>query len=71
MSLTNAQYDEIMRGYQARQLHNQHIASERLQNAYKQVPRLKEIDEQIATISVSSARKMLSGDLCWFPPRST
>lgn len=62
MSLTNAQYDEIMRGYQARQLHNKHIANERLQHAYKQVPRLKEIDEHIATISVSSARKMLNGD---------
>lgn len=62
MSLTNAQYDEIMRGYQQRQLQNKHIARERLQNAYKQAPRLKEIDEHIASISVSSARKMLNGD---------
>lgn len=62
MSLTNTQYDEIMRGYQTKQLRNRHIAEERLLNAYKQEPRLKEIDEQIASISVSSARKMLNGD---------
>ena len=62
MSLTNAQYDEIMRGYQTRQLRNQHLAEERLLDAYKKSPRLKELDEQIASVSVSSARKMLNGD---------
>ena len=30
MSLTNAQYDEIMRGYQQRQLQNKHIARKKL-----------------------------------------
>ena len=62
MSLTNAQYDEIMRGYQTRQLRNKRLASERLENAYKQEPRLKEIDEYIASASVSSVRKTLNGD---------
>lgn len=62
MSLTNAQYDEIMRGYQTKQLRNRRIAEERLLDAYKQEPHLKEIDEQIASISVSSARKLLNGD---------
>ena len=62
MSLTNAQYDEIMRGYQAKQLRNKRLANERLANAYKQEPHLKEIDEYIASASVSSVRKMLNGD---------
>uniref|UniRef100_UPI004056862A ATP-binding protein n=1 Tax=Agathobacter sp. TaxID=2021311 RepID=UPI004056862A len=62
MALTNAQYDEIMRGYQARQLHSKHIARERLLEAYEKEPALKEIDETIASLSVSSARKRLDGD---------
>lgn len=62
MSLTNAQYDEIMKGYQTKQLKNQHIAQERLQTAYKCEPLLKKIDEQIASVSITSARKRLNGD---------
>ncbi|MBR4026814.1 MAG: ATP-binding protein [Lachnospiraceae bacterium] len=62
MALSNAQYDEIMRGYQTRQLQNQHKTKDRLEKAYKQEPELKEIDETIASVSVASARKMLDGD---------
>ena len=62
MAISNAQYDEIMRGYQTRQLHNQRLTKERLEKAYTQEPALKEIDETIASISIQSARKMLEGD---------
>ena len=62
MSLTNAQYDEIMHGYQTRQLKNQHTLLERRQMIYKCEPLLKEIEEQIASISIISARKRLNGD---------
>lgn len=62
MALSNAQYDEIMRGYQERQLANRHLTLKRQESLYARIPSLKEIDDQIAAISVESARKMLDGD---------
>ena len=62
MALSNAQYDEIMRGYQSRQLKNRRLTQERIENIYTRIPDLKTIDEQIAEASVASARKLLDGD---------
>lgn len=62
MALSNAQYDEIMRGYQSRQLHNRHLTQERLDAVYKKVPQLKTINDQIAALSVEAARKKLADD---------
>lgn len=62
MALSNAQYDEIMRGYQSRQLRNKDINIQRQLWGYEKEPALKEIDDTIATLSVASARKMLDGD---------
>ena len=62
MALSNAQYDEIMRGYQARQLRNKDITKERQLWGYEQCPTLKEIDSSISSLSVDAARKMLDGD---------
>ena len=63
MALSNAQYDEIMRGYQERQLANRHLSQKRQENLYSRIPSLKTIDNQISEISVESARKRLDGDL--------
>ncbi len=62
MALSNAQYDEIMRGYQSRQLQNRRLTKEREEKAYEKIPALKTIDDRMAEISVASARKMLDGD---------
>ena len=62
MPLTNTQYDEILRGYDARQLKNQRERERRTANAYARIPRLKEIDDAIASCSVAQARKLLEGD---------
>ena len=62
MALSNAQYDEIMRGYQARQLRNKDITQQRILWGYEKEPALKEIDDSMASLSVASARKMLDGD---------
>ena len=35
MALTNAQYDEIMRGYDKRQLQNKYIHDKRIEEAYR------------------------------------
>lgn len=62
MPLNNSQYDEILREYDARQLKNQHMVESRLKDAYAKIPRLKEIDDAIATCSVAQAKRMLDGD---------
>ena len=62
MALTNAQYDEIMRGYQSRQLRNRHLTQERLDEVYAKVPQLKSLNDNIASLSVEAARKKLEDD---------
>lgn len=62
MALTNAQYDEIMRSYEKRQLANRHAADKRRQTAYAKLPRLQEIDRMVASCSVRRARLLLDGD---------
>ena len=62
MALSNAQYDEIMRGYQSRQIANHHFTQERQSKVYAKVPQLKSINEQIASLSVEAARKKLEDD---------
>lgn len=62
MPITNAQYDEIMRRYDAKQLNNKRSSEKKIKEAYIKVPRLKEIDDAIASTSVASARQLLAGD---------
>lgn len=62
MSLNNAQYDSIIRDYQRRQAHHRHEKEERIRDAYEKYPRLKEIDDKIASLSVACGRRMLLDD---------
>lgn len=62
MPLNNSQYDELIREYDARQIKNQHITEARVQEAYARIPRLKEVDDAIASCSVAQAKKLLDGD---------
>ncbi|MCM1106060.1 MAG: ATP-binding protein [Blautia sp.] len=62
MALTNAQYDEIMRDYNERQLANRRVADSRRQSAYEKYPRLREIDDAVARCSVENAKLLLAGD---------
>ncbi len=61
MSLTNAQYDEIIRSYDAVQLKNSRLRQQRLKEIYAKEPRLKELDDSIASCSVAQAHKYLDG----------
>ena len=49
MALSNAQYNEIMRDYERRQLDNRYLTASRLEEAFKRSPRLREIDKEIAS----------------------
>ncbi len=62
MALTNAQYDEIMRLYQSRQLKNRHLTEKRHEEALRKIPELKTINDNIASYSVEAARKKLEAD---------
>lgn len=62
MPLTNTQYDTIMRQYEARQTKNRHIMARRISDAYQRNPRLKELEDQISSVSVSRAKLLLDGD---------
>lgn len=62
MSLTNTQYDAIMRQYEARQIENRHIVNQRIEEVYGKAPRLKNLDEAISTRSVARAKMLLNGD---------
>lgn len=62
MALSNAQYDQIMREYDQKQLRNRRLTFSRLGAAYASLPRLKEIDDAIASCSITQAKKRLEGD---------
>lgn len=47
MALTNAQYDEIMRGYDKRQLQNKYIHDKRIEEAYRKAPRLRKLTQRL------------------------
>ena len=60
MPLQNYQYDTIMREYHRRQAANRHKLEKRQKEANKKIPRRKEIDEEVATLSAKKARALLN-----------
>lgn len=62
MALTNSQYDTIRKGYEKTQDKNRHLLSERKDYVYSHVEGYREIDESVASLSVSYGKKALSGD---------
>lgn len=62
MALCNTQYNILMRRYEARQLENQHIVMDRIQEVYQEIPRILQIDEEISSLSIKQAKKLIDGD---------
>ena len=62
MALQNFQYDIIMREYSRRQSQVQHDLEERRKEAFVRVPRLLEIDQEVAALSARKARSLLQGE---------
>ena len=60
MPLQNYQYDTIMREYNRRQAQNRRIQEEHQAEAYEKIPRLREIDEEVATLSARKARALIN-----------
>lgn len=62
MSLSNSQYDAIMRIYKEKQLNNEALLSEHIKEIDEKLPEFKELDEEIATYSVASLKSILGGE---------
>jgi len=62
MALSNNQYQTIMRDYDNTQLKNRHIANQRKEEVYQEIPRIEEIDKEISEISINQAKKLIEGD---------
>ncbi|MCI9658442.1 MAG: ATP-binding protein [Lachnospiraceae bacterium] len=60
MSLTNRQYDTIMRGYDHRQYRNYRIQCARREEIYKKLPRIQKVEEEISSCSLSHTEQILS-----------
>ena len=62
MALNNSQYDTILRVYEQKQLHNRNILDKRQQTVYNSVPEINLLNQQISSLSVKQARRLLEGD---------
>ena len=49
MALSNAQYDELMRTYEQRQLDNEHALRKRYETARSMIPELSALDDAISS----------------------
>ncbi|MBR4719481.1 MAG: ATP-binding protein [Lachnospiraceae bacterium] len=63
MSISNAQYDEIMRTYEDNQNRNRHLVEQRREEVYEKIPEYKALDSMIADISLEQGRKLIAGDV--------
>lgn len=62
MALSNSQYEQLMRTYELRQRNNEYRLQKRYESVYARIPKLKELDDAISSLSVSQARHLLEGD---------
>lgn len=62
MALSNSQHDQLMRAYELRQLNNEYRLRRRYKNACALIPELKKLDDDISSLSIAQAKKLLEGD---------
>ena len=61
MAFTDAQYDELMSTYYTNQIENRALEQSRKDEVYATIPRIREIDNLLATTSIDAARARLRG----------
>jgi DNA replication protein DnaC len=62
MPLKNEQYNRILRDYDSRRLQNKHALDRRIAHAYSLIPELKELAQELISLSAMSGRMALRGD---------
>ncbi len=61
MALLPHQYEEIMRSYDQLRIANRDLQQQRLHHIYRTIPGYKEIDEEIASVSIAAGKARLLG----------
>lgn len=61
MSLNNSQYDAVMRHYDEVRERHRHAQEERISQIYREIPEIRTLDDQVASESVASARRRITG----------
>ena len=56
MSIKNDQYNQILRDYDRKQFDNKHKQSRRIKEIHKAIPEIRNLDDQMITISAQSGR---------------
>ena len=67
MSISNAQYDEIMRTYEEKQNRSRHLLTQRTNEVYAKIPEYKALDSSVADISLEQGRRLIDGDVSALP----
>lgn len=62
MPLKNYQYNKIRRDYDNKQLQSKHDLDKRIKEVYGVIPELKEIDNEVVSCSMQSAKELLTGN---------
>lgn len=62
MALTNQQYEEIMRTYEETRDRNRRLGEQRRAEVLRRLPSYAELEEQVGTLSLEAARRMLADD---------
>ena len=62
MSLSNNDYQDIMRQYEARRLSNYRLHEQRKKDIYTTIPEIKELDRQITANSISLGKQLIVRD---------
>ena len=62
MSLTNAQYDTILHQYEMKQIKSRRDVERRLAYVYDHIPAYRDLEDAVASVSVSQGKKILDGD---------
>lgn len=62
MAIKNDQYNQILREYDNKQFNNKFQLDKRREEAFKRIPELKELEDEIITLAASSGRSALLGD---------
>lgn len=60
MSLTNHEYQQIMRMFEERRLSNFHMHEKRKEEIHQKIPKIKELDQQIAKNSIALGRQLIA-----------
>lgn len=62
MSLTNSQYNAILRSYEEKQRRTRIELEERTQQVYQTIPEYEYWERQVSTVSIEQGKKLLNGD---------